>query len=175
MTFPLVAPLYLQRLYLEGQLERVPRWISELTSLTKIGLKWSKLKARDDPLQALQALPNLMELNLIDYYTGEELTFKAQTFKKLMVLIIEQFDELKVVKIEDGAMPQLKRLTMCKCQNLKSLPEGVAGLNALKKSDGMRCPMNSLQWFKNVVSAYSSHPFLEIFRNRNIFHCRNTR
>ncbi|XP_040370413.1 uncharacterized protein LOC121051657 [Rosa chinensis] len=50
-----------------------------------------------------------------------------------MVLIIEQFDELKVVKIEDGAMPQLKRLTMCKCQNLKSLPEGVAGLNAFEE------------------------------------------
>lgn len=34
-------PHFLQRLYLKGRLERRPKWISQLRSVAKIGLKWS--------------------------------------------------------------------------------------------------------------------------------------
>ncbi|KAI5332812.1 PREDICTED: disease resistance [Prunus dulcis] len=50
-------PNYLQRLYLKGRLEWLPKWISQLHSVAKIGLKWSKLNANESPLEALQALP----------------------------------------------------------------------------------------------------------------------
>ncbi|ONI12191.1 hypothetical protein PRUPE_4G149700 [Prunus persica] len=103
-------PNYLQRLYLKGRLERLPKWISQLHSVAKIGLKWSKLNANESPLEALQALPNLMELDLVCYYTGEKLEFKKDTFKELKILHIEQFDQLNTMVVQNGAMPKLKKL-----------------------------------------------------------------
>lgn len=67
-------PHFLQSLYLKGRLERLPMWISDPDSVAKIGLKWSKLEANEDPLEALQAL---MELDLVQNHTGAELEFKA--------------------------------------------------------------------------------------------------
>ncbi|KAM1484026.1 hypothetical protein TB2_035266 [Malus domestica] len=100
-------PDFLQRLYLKGRLERLPMWISKLHSVVKIGLKWSKLQANENPLEALQALPELMELDLVQYHTGAELKFKAETFNKLKILHIEQFDQLNKMVVENGAMPKL--------------------------------------------------------------------
>lgn len=60
-------PRLLQHLYLKGRLKRLPQCIPHLDSVTKIGLKWSKLNAIANPLVSLQALPNLMELELVDY------------------------------------------------------------------------------------------------------------
>ncbi|XP_030548987.1 disease resistance protein RPM1-like [Rhodamnia argentea] len=58
----------LQHLYLKGQLQKLPKWVSSLQSLIKVGLKWSRL--RINPLQTLQDLPNLMELNMVDAFKG---------------------------------------------------------------------------------------------------------
>ncbi|XP_021831472.1 disease resistance protein RPM1-like [Prunus avium] len=124
-------PHYLQRLYLKGRLERLPKWISQLHSVAKIGLKWSKLNANENPLEALQALPNLMELDLVRYYTGEKLEFKKDTFKELKILHIEEFDQLNTMVVQNGAMPKLKKLTMSRCQNLELLPLGIEGLRSL--------------------------------------------
>ncbi|BFG28888.1 hypothetical protein CerSpe_151620 [Prunus speciosa] len=124
-------PHFLQRLYLKGRLERLPKWISKLHSVAKIGLKWSKLNANENPLEALQALPILMELELVGYYTGEKLEFKKDTFKELKILHIEQFDQLNTMVVQNGAMPKLKKLTMSRCQNLELLPLGIEGLRSL--------------------------------------------
>jgi disease resistance protein RPM1 len=115
-------PLYLQHLYLKGRLEGVPKWVRQLRSLSKVGLKWSKLKATENPLEALEALPSLMELELADYYTGKELIFKSETFQKLMILSIDKFDELNFMKVESKAIPMLKKLTLSRCRNLELLP-----------------------------------------------------
>lgn len=115
-------PLYLQHLYLKGRLEGVPKWVPKLRSLSKVGLKWSKLKPTKNPLKDLEALPSLMELELADYYTGKELIFKSETFQKLMILSIDKFDKLNFMKVESKAMPMLKKLTMSRCRNLKLLP-----------------------------------------------------
>ncbi|XP_024175473.2 disease resistance protein RPM1 [Rosa chinensis] len=133
MQSPLVAPLYLERLFLIGRLERVPKWIPELTSLTKILLKWSRVKPHVNSLEALESLPNLMELTLVQFYTGKKLVFKAQTFKKLMILRIEEFDELNLMKVESQAMPMLKKLIISRCQGLDSLPWGITGLIQLEE------------------------------------------
>lgn len=124
-------PDYLQRLYLKGRLERLPMWISKLHSVVKIGLKWSKLQANENPLEALQALPELMELDLVQYHTGAELKFKAETFNKLKILHIEQFDQLNKMVVENGAMPKLEKLIMSRCQNLSLLPLGMEHLTHL--------------------------------------------
>ncbi|CAL5441061.1 unnamed protein product [Camellia sinensis] len=75
------TPRFLQRLYLRGRLEKVPHWITSLHSLTCLCLQWSKL--RDDLLQSLQYLPNLIRLTMgQDAYEGEGLCFKASGFQR---------------------------------------------------------------------------------------------
>ncbi|KAF8391708.1 hypothetical protein HHK36_024017 [Tetracentron sinense] len=113
-------PRLLQRLYLKGHLEKFPRWISLLRDLVRIGLKWSKLK--DNPLEALEALPSLIELKLADAYTGQELVFGAGGFQRLEILELDLFDQLNMVTVHDNTMPRLQKLTMSRCENLKIAP-----------------------------------------------------
>ncbi|XP_008226316.1 PREDICTED: disease resistance protein RPM1-like [Prunus mume] len=124
-------PHFLQRPYLKGRLERLPKWIFQLHSVAKIGLKWLKLDANESPFEALKALPNLMDLDLVRYYTREKLEFKKDTFKELKILHIEQFDQLNMMVVQNGSMPKLKKLTMTRCQNLELLPLGIEGLRSL--------------------------------------------
>ncbi|KAF7145988.1 hypothetical protein RHSIM_Rhsim04G0009600 [Rhododendron simsii] len=88
-------PLHLRHLYLKGHLLQFPRWISKLDNLFRIGLKWSRLQ--NSPLDTLQELPNLLELEMVDAFTGEELVFEAGKFKKLKMLHIELFEQLDTV------------------------------------------------------------------------------
>ncbi|ONI12192.1 hypothetical protein PRUPE_4G149800 [Prunus persica] len=125
-------PRSLQRLCLAGRLISLPQWFPQLESVVKISLKRSKLDPDANPLEALQALPNLMELNLVDYYTGEKLEFQVETFQKLKILRIQQLDQLNFMIVENGAMPVLKKLTMSKCENLRLLL-GIEGLTKLEE------------------------------------------
>ncbi|KAK4439654.1 Disease resistance protein RPM1 [Sesamum alatum] len=119
-------PHTLQRLYLKGRLRELPWWISSLNNLLRIGLKWSKMMR--SPLQAFGSLPNLVELQLIDCYVGEELIFDAYGFKKLKNLLIEEFYKLHTVVIQDGAMPDLKEISLRKCPELSMFPLGIHNL-----------------------------------------------
>ena len=48
---------YLQALYMYGCVKVLPNWVSKLSSLVVLELRWSNLEV--DPLKSLQALPNL--------------------------------------------------------------------------------------------------------------------
>ncbi|KAK3200175.1 hypothetical protein Dsin_023590 [Dipteronia sinensis] len=124
-------PINLQRLYLKGRLHKIPGWISTLHSLVRIGLKWSRLET--SPLEALQVLPNLMELEMVDAYTGETLEFKAETFKELKFLHLEQIDRLNTVIVEAKAMPKLEKLSICKCEKMEMLPLYISNLTKLQE------------------------------------------
>ncbi|PON47326.1 NB-ARC domain, LRR domain containing protein [Parasponia andersonii] len=119
-------PNHVQRLYLSGRLilNRLPRWLSSrsLLSLVKVVLKRSKLDASQNPFEGLETLPSLMELKMVDYYTGKRLVFKAKTFKNLKKLHIEQFDQLTEMTVENEAMTSLEKLTIWKCKNLNPFP-----------------------------------------------------
>ena len=65
--------------------DKNPGWIFSLDSLVRIGLRWLRLETI--PLEALQVLPKLMELEMVDAYTGDTLEFKAQTFKELKFIL----------------------------------------------------------------------------------------
>ncbi|KAK4850206.1 hypothetical protein QYF36_004768 [Acer negundo] len=124
-------PSLLQRLYLKGLLRKFPEWVSSLDSLVRIGLKWSRLET--SPLEALQALPNLVELEMVDSYTGNVLEFIAETFKELKFLHLEQIDKLNTVIVEEKAMPKLRKLTICKCEKMEMLPLGISNLTQLQE------------------------------------------
>jgi disease resistance protein RPM1 len=123
-------PPFLQRLYLLGRLEKLPVWISSLNNLAKISLKWSQL--RDDPLEYLQDLPNLVHLEFLQVYEGETLHFKAEGFQSLKVLCLDKMDGLKMVIVEKGSMPFLEKLFLQRCKLLHSLPSGIENLSKLK-------------------------------------------
>ncbi|GMN40823.1 hypothetical protein TIFTF001_010043 [Ficus carica] len=123
-------PVLLQRLYLRGRLEMLPHWIPSLHSLAKLSLKWSRLN--DDPLVYLQYIPNLVHLVLCQVFTGHRLCFRAGGFKKLKILGLDEFFELKCIQVEAGAMALLEDLSIRRCQLLEKVPLGIEHLTELK-------------------------------------------
>ncbi|KAF8394134.1 hypothetical protein HHK36_020340 [Tetracentron sinense] len=126
-------PLLLQRLDLVGALEKFPNWISSLHNLKGLHLEGSKL--RDDPLEVLQALPNLVKLVINNTYDGEEMCFKAGGFPALKYLQLCKFERLKLVRVEDGAKPHLEELTIVEFKMLEKVPLGLEFLANLKFMD----------------------------------------
>ncbi|KAK6162922.1 hypothetical protein DH2020_002763 [Rehmannia glutinosa] len=123
-------PPFLQRLYLGGQLAMFPHWVQSLRSLVKVYLRWSRL--RDDPLEYLQDLPNLVHIEFLEAYIGEKLCFKAGKFQKLKLLGLDKLEVLKVVIIEEGATPLLEKLIIQRCKMLENVPVGIERLSNLK-------------------------------------------
>ncbi|THG18314.1 hypothetical protein TEA_021615 [Camellia sinensis var. sinensis] len=99
-------------------------------------LDWSKL--RDDLLQPLQYLPNLIRLTMgQDAYEGEGLCFKASGFQRLKFLSFGRLEGLRRLTVEKGTMPRLEELFIYSC-NLVELPFGIehlSNLNNLTLSD----------------------------------------
>lgn len=123
-------PLLIQRLYLRGRLETLPHWIPSLHGLVRLYLKWSRLK--DDPIVFLQHLPNLVHLELLQVYEGDSLCFRTGGFKKLKVLGLDKFSELRSMQVEAGAMPCVEKLIIQRCTLLKKVPIGIEYLTKLK-------------------------------------------
>ncbi|XP_052170141.1 disease resistance protein RPM1-like [Diospyros lotus] len=123
-------PPYLQRIWLQGNLEKLPPWISSMDNLVKLRLRWSRLRL--NPLEPLQALPNLVELQLREAYDGGELHFTAGGFQALKVLHLHDLKQLRRVTVEQGAMPQLEGLKIIHCELLENVPAGIEFLINLK-------------------------------------------
>ncbi|XP_059656937.1 disease resistance protein RPM1-like [Cornus florida] len=116
----------LQRLYLWGPLENLPHWITSLHNLVRLRLRYSKL--RDDPLQSLQDLPNLLEIVLFKAYRGEEMCIKSTGFQKLKILELYSLEGLRWVGMEKGSLPHLEKLTIWNCELLEEVPTGIRHL-----------------------------------------------
>lgn len=123
-------PQYLQRLYLSGSMKNLPDWIFKLKNLVRIGLYWSELT--NDPMNALQALPNLLELRLRDAYGYEKLHFKDGWFPRLQRLILLDLKGVTLMMIDKGAMPCLRELKIGPCPLLKEIPAGIEHLRNLE-------------------------------------------
>ncbi|OMO69145.1 Disease resistance protein [Corchorus olitorius] len=121
---------YLQRLYLTGPLKKLPNWVSMVTSLVRLSLKWSRLN--DDPLEHLQNLPELVHLELLQVHSGEKLHFKNGGFKKLKVLGLDKFDQLKMIRVDEGALASLEKLIIQRCMMLEEVPIGIEHLTKIK-------------------------------------------
>ncbi|GMN19926.1 hypothetical protein TIFTF001_048678 [Ficus carica] len=125
-------PKFLQRLCLKGRLRKLPEWVAELQNLTRIDFTWSKLE--DEPLKALQNLPNLLELEISkDAYYGEKLHFEQGAFPKLKVLDLYDLSKLNSIVIEEGALCNLERFEIGPCPQLKEVPPGIQHLTNLDR------------------------------------------
>ncbi|KAK3003464.1 hypothetical protein RJ639_019469 [Escallonia herrerae] len=124
------APQFLRTLELGGRLEKLPHWIPSLHSLVTLWLCYSQLG--DDPLQSLEALPNLELLGFLQAYEGESLTFKAGGFQRLKVLWLRRLKGLRSLTVEDGAMPRLEDIYFHDCKLVDELPSGIQHLTNLQ-------------------------------------------
>ncbi|KAH7545446.1 hypothetical protein FEM48_Zijuj01G0094800 [Ziziphus jujuba var. spinosa] len=99
--------------------------IQKMKTLTTLdlSLKGSRLKADVKPVEAFEDLQCLMELEMVDYYKGKKLVFKAGKFKNLKILHIEEFPDLSELVVENYAMPKLEKLIIRRCNMLKSVPD----------------------------------------------------
>ena len=115
-------PLLLQSLVLRGRLENLPEWIPKLKSIVRIGLTWSRLI--DDPLEILQALPNLMNLVIYQGYEGGQLHIEEGGFQKLKFLGLTNLKILNRLIIDEGALPLLEKIEIGPCPLLEEVPFG---------------------------------------------------
>ncbi|OWM68496.1 hypothetical protein CDL15_Pgr023461 [Punica granatum] len=123
-------PPLLQRIYLKGRLLAIPHWIPTLESIVTLHLRLCCLK--DDPLLSLQNLPNLVHVELEKVYNWKILHFSAKGFKKLRRLGLDNFQELRGIEVEEGALPSFVKLIIQRCKLLQNVPSGIEYLTKLK-------------------------------------------
>ncbi|KAH9652500.1 hypothetical protein KPL70_027120 [Citrus sinensis] len=124
-------PQYLQRLYLTGNMKKLPDWIFKLKNVIRLGLDLSGLT--EDPLRVPHALPNLLELRLGGTYNYKLFHFEAGWFPKLQILTLFDFVAVKSVIIEKGAMPDIRELGIGPFPLLMEIPIGIEHLKNLKQ------------------------------------------
>ncbi|KAL5981835.1 hypothetical protein ACLOJK_015901 [Asimina triloba] len=129
-------PSLLQKVELIGHLKKVPQWLASLTNLASLWLNRSRLREeegeRDGFLSTLQALPNLVKLDLLQAYDGQKLLFKEGWFPKLQQLLLIDLTELRQLVMEKGAMPCLQKLVLLSCRELK-VAQGIEHLPTLQE------------------------------------------
>ncbi|KAA3455446.1 disease resistance protein RPM1-like [Gossypium australe] len=100
---------YLEKLTLDGKLGKVPHWFNTLLNLKFLSLQFTEVG--EDAVSHLQALPNLLKLNLSNNaFVGKRLCL-VEGFKKLQYLNLCQLPQQKEIVIETGVMPGLKDST----------------------------------------------------------------
>ncbi|KAF8398638.1 hypothetical protein HHK36_014493 [Tetracentron sinense] len=148
-SLPLVSfsqHIHLYRLYLSGQLEKLPNLVDFPPNLTKLSLHFSGLtigrqqEDKDEPqaqnqiMATLEQLPNLRVLFLGERsYKEKEMIFTEGGFPKLQELFIDGLEHLEEWRVEKGATPYLQSLYLDSCDRLKMLPDGLRHVTTLQK------------------------------------------
>ncbi|KAJ3676536.1 hypothetical protein LUZ60_003948 [Juncus effusus] len=127
----------LETLELHGTLDSnlgvdtIPNMCSNLPLLNTVRLFSSN--ATQTLVDALALLPNLFILEMNKAYNGQELAFCAKGFYRLKELELLEMDELRTCRIDASCMPQLEKLTMLRCSNVRMPPYGLSNLKKLKE------------------------------------------
>lgn len=153
-------PVNLKSLKMDGNLVKLPKWISELPNLVKLSLRNSKLEEQENSIGILGRLQNLTILRLQQKsFQGEELSFmfhgRGGAFPSLKVLQLILVGGLKSVKFQEGAMPKLELL------QFRGLP-WITGADFFSGLDSLP----SLKRFLLDDDAMSSKDFVEGLRNQ---------
>jgi hypothetical protein len=103
-------------------------------NLRRLKISCPNLLNDEDPMPTLGSW--LTFLNVLEIgnkpYTGATMTCPSSGFPDLYNLVLHDLDIEEWI-LEDGAMPKLRILTLCKCTKLKALPQGLQQLKELKK------------------------------------------
>ncbi|KAL6861453.1 hypothetical protein ACP4OV_017153 [Aristida adscensionis] len=127
---------------------QIPYYISEVRDLASarwLTIYCTNLLRNDQDILELGGLQRLWHLEIgKQSYTGPVITFRSGNFPRLAQLVLH---DLGVVdwKLEHGSMAGLERLTLCKCPNLKHLPEGLLLLPNLRKLNLIAMPPSCYQ------------------------------
>ncbi|KAL4581443.1 hypothetical protein LXL04_017658 [Taraxacum kok-saghyz] len=128
LTFP---PLFLQKLALVGQLNRLPPWLESLQNLTHLYLCSTSLG--DDMLSSIRELPSLAFLELKNTCKCRGLHFTTGGFPKLNKMRLLDLVELSVLRMEKGTLPSIKDLNLVRCREMRSSLQGIEHLTGLQK------------------------------------------
>ncbi|GMN68672.1 hypothetical protein TIFTF001_037728 [Ficus carica] len=127
-------PLFLRNINLEGPLNKLPQWFTQIQStLVNIRLYFSMLK--DDAFETLQNMHNLLLLHLNkDSYVGEQLCFKKGMFPKLKQLHFNGLSRLRSLIFEETTLPKLEELVIGACPLMKYFvpTQPISGLQYLR-------------------------------------------
>ncbi|KAL8150804.1 hypothetical protein V2J09_020612 [Rumex salicifolius] len=123
----------------------------------------------DDPMTILGSLSNLESLKLNKgSYVGQKLSCHSRSFPRLTSLAMMGLENLEVLVVEDGSMPNLERLSIVGCHKLNRFPDVLpASLKRFQvRYNGQdfapitRDTNAGLKW--NMLSHYSSHPLSKV-------------
>ncbi|CAA6670742.1 unnamed protein product [Spirodela intermedia] len=132
MTCEIVPPQSLEKLTFRAKLMTLPTWISSLRNLAWVRLCWCSLPPEQDFLPSLGGLHSLVFLLLINAHNGSELSFKNGSFLRLKDLRIVDMKNLKEIKVESGALNELRHLNLVRCEGLTNAPKGILSLKNLE-------------------------------------------
>ncbi|KAH0760221.1 hypothetical protein KY290_023714 [Solanum tuberosum] len=111
----------LQKLWLEGQIEKLPLSEQFPNSIAMMVLRYSELM--EDPMSTLGMLPNLRNLDLFRAYGGKEITCSDNSFSQLEILRLDCLENLERWHLATSAMPLIKGLGIQRCQKLHEIPD----------------------------------------------------
>ncbi|XP_010256251.1 PREDICTED: putative disease resistance protein At1g50180 [Nelumbo nucifera] len=127
------------RMNLSGEIEKLPGPLDFPPKLTKLTLEESRFGQLQ--LSALEKLPFLMVLNLYtESYVEKEMVCLRNGFPQLEFLGFSDLHELEKWRIEEGAMPRLRRLHIEYCNRWKMVPEGLRFITTLCELDVIKMP-----------------------------------
>jgi hypothetical protein len=122
------------KLTLMGQTLEVPNDFRSYLNLSKLSLSGCALK--DDQMAILENLENLRSLEVFGKLFRENtkiLVFSNGSFRPLQFLSLECLEGIREWRVEEGAMPSLRRLVIDNCRELSSIPDGLRHLTTLKE------------------------------------------
>ncbi|KAM5558201.1 hypothetical protein ABKV19_020092 [Rosa sericea] len=125
---------FIYKLQLEGpSIKELPENLLSFPNLIKIKLFSTQLKG--DPIKILEKLPHLRVLHLYTAFASlpsNTLVCSNRGFPNLEFLSLEKLEELKEWRVEEGAMPRLRRLCINWC-SLRAVPDGLQYVATLKE------------------------------------------
>ncbi|KAK3429486.1 hypothetical protein EUGRSUZ_E00908 [Eucalyptus grandis] len=113
------------KLFINGNIEKLPEHKSLPQQLRKLVLRHSQLK--EDPMPILEKLPHLGVL-VLGYraFSGKKMVCSAGGYPQLKHLLFHRLEYLEEWRAAEGAVPHLSRLGIYDCPNLRVIPSHVS-------------------------------------------------
>ncbi|CDP22182.1 unnamed protein product [Coffea canephora] len=128
-------------------------------NLSRLSLKETRLGA--DPMPVLEKLGQLSSLKMKDAYEGpQHMGISRNGFHQLKFLEL-RYLRVDEIKVEEGALPQLRCLRIRECYRLEKLPEELKHISSLDKLELVDMPKDFIR--RLDADMVSSVPNLRIF------------